>query len=78
MPSTNGPHPLADRLRAFSQGRLDETDSAAVEAHLVDCPRCCEALEGMKEPDAFLSRVKAAGPRGADEWLGPSPIPVAS
>jgi urea transport system substrate-binding protein len=67
-----------DRLQAFFQGRLDETDSAAVEAHLVDCPRCCEALEGMKEPDAFLSRVKAAGPRGAGEPLGPSSIAVAS
>src|SRR5262249_42042473 len=78
MSSTNGPHPPADRLRAFSQGRLDDTDSAAVEAHLVDCLRCCEALEGMKEPDAFLSWVKAAGPRGADERPGPSSIPVAS
>ncbi len=78
MPSTNGPHPPADRLRAFFQGRLDDTGSAAVEAHLVDCPRCCEALAGMKEPDAFLSRVKAAGPRGADGLLGPSSIPVAS
>jgi urea transport system substrate-binding protein len=78
MPSTSGPHPPADRLQAFSQGRLDDTDSAAVEAHLVDCPRCCEALEGMKGPDAFLSRVKAVGPRGAEELLGRSSIPVAS
>src|SRR4051812_28749163 len=71
MPSANGSHPIEDRLRAFSQGRLDDTEATAIEAHLADCPPCCEALERMQEIDTFLSPLKGAGLTGPDA-PGPS------
>ncbi len=68
----DGIHPTADQLRAFTLGRLDDIGSAEIEAHLGGCPRCCEALAGLDTPDAFQSRIKAAG-RPADAPDASSP-----
>jgi urea transport system substrate-binding protein len=73
----DGFHPPANRLRDFALGRLSEADSASIEAHLVDCPQCCEALEGAAESDAFLARLKMAGPPGVERPPGPSANQVA-
>jgi urea transport system substrate-binding protein len=70
-------HPAADRLRDFSLGRLTAADSAAIEAHLVDCPHCWEVLTEMDDRDGLLSRLRAAGPRDANKPPGQAPTPVA-
>jgi anti-sigma factor RsiW len=61
MKRHNGAHPVADRLRAFSLGQLDEKDSSVIETHLADCPHCCEVLARLDEQDLFQSKLKAAG-----------------
>jgi formylglycine-generating enzyme required for sulfatase activity len=66
MTPTNGRRPEADRLQAFSLGRLSDTDSAAIEAHLADCPSCCQVLAGLDDRDRFLCKLKAVGRRGAE------------
>jgi formylglycine-generating enzyme required for sulfatase activity/tRNA A-37 threonylcarbamoyl transferase component Bud32 len=66
MTPTNGCHPEADRLKAFSLGRLSDTDSAAIENHLADCPPCCQVLAGLDDRDGFLAKLKAVGRRGAE------------
>jgi urea transport system substrate-binding protein len=75
---SDAPHPATDRLRDFSIGRLTAADSAAIETHLVACPHCCEMLTGMDDRDVLLSRLRGAGPQGANKPSGPAPIPAAS
>ncbi len=38
------PHPTAGQLAAFAEGRLDQTEAAAVVAHLAACAPCRQAL----------------------------------
>src|SRR5262249_39671178 len=62
-------HPSLDSLRLFGTGRLSADEAAGVEAHVSDCPECCQVLRGV--PDAsFMVRVgdppspRAAPPSG--------------
>jgi serine/threonine protein kinase/WD40 repeat protein/tetratricopeptide (TPR) repeat protein len=59
-------HPTIDELAAFHLGRLDENACAAIEAHLVDCPHCCDRLGELGSPsDPFLARLQALPGRDA-------------
>ena len=54
-------HPDADRLRAFVQGRLNDTDSADLEAHLAECSACTDQLAQVDAvPDMLLARLLSA------------------
>jgi WD40 repeat protein len=55
-------HPNAEQLQAFAQGRITAAELAAVQAHLEGCPSCCSNLEAAGQEDAFLSRLRLAGP----------------
>src|SRR5262245_30033659 len=58
-------HPPTEQLRAFFLGRSNDADTADIEAHIADCPNCCEVLVGLTELDAFQARLLAVGRRPA-------------
>jgi serine/threonine protein kinase len=64
-------HPSPQELAAFGLGDLDEQTAAALEAHLADCPLCCEALENLKA-DTFVARLRETTACSA-ETLPPPP-----
>jgi hypothetical protein len=76
MRPTNGWHPEANRLKEFSLGRLSDTDSAVIEAHIADCASCCEVLAGLRDPDAFLAKLKVARRRQSALGSTPQGLPV--
>jgi WD40 repeat protein len=45
MVMTESGHPLAEKLTAFALGRLDDAESAEIEAHLATCTVCQQILE---------------------------------
>src|SRR5262245_26752233 len=63
-------HPSLDCLRLFGTGRLSADEAAGVEAHVSDCPECCQVLRGVPD-DSFIVLVRdstssrAASPSGA-------------
>src|SRR5437879_4766380 len=75
-------HPDRDRLAAFASGRLDDRDSAEIEAHLADCDDCRVVLESLPE-DSLVDQLRAAGSVGGgppdttptQPWAGPAPGP---
>jgi hypothetical protein len=58
-------HPAADQLTAFGLGKLGESESAAVEAHLADCATCRLALESPPD-DSLLTLARTAREPGAE------------
>ena len=40
-------HPNLDSLRRFGSGQLSAAEAAGVEAHVDDCPECCQVLRGV-------------------------------
>jgi uncharacterized protein (TIGR03067 family) len=58
-------HPAADQLTAFGLGKLGESDSAVIEAHLADCATCRVALESQPA-DSLLALARAAREPGAE------------
>src|SRR5579859_4224045 len=77
-PSTTQ-HPSADRLRAFSQGRVSPDELAHVQAHLEDCPTCCETLAKVgDDDDAFLARLRRADKTPAAGSAGEPLAPAAA
>src|SRR5262245_46962484 len=52
-------HPSLDCLSLFGTGQLSADEAAAVEAHVSDCPECCEALRGVAD-DSFAALVRRA------------------
>jgi WD40 repeat protein/tetratricopeptide (TPR) repeat protein len=71
MNPTTSQHPTADRLRAFSQGRVSPAELANIQAHLEGCPACCAAL-GEADDDLFLARLRRAGPSQSSGPATPS------
>lgn len=55
-------HPAAERLESFVEGVLGAGDRAAVESHLLDCPRCQGAVEDLRSLFAALSRLERFSP----------------
>lgn len=54
-------HPDLERLAEFLNGRLDEAESTAIEAHLKDCRTCCNALaKASSRGDAFVAELASA------------------
>ena len=47
-----GPHPATAELRAYAAGTLPRAEEHRVEAHLLDCERCAELVEGFSMTDA--------------------------
>lgn len=58
-------HPVAEQLVAFSLGKLDEAESAIIEAHLAECDSCRQALESPTA-DSLLALARTARVSGAD------------
>ena len=63
-------HPDADCLSLFGTGQLSADEAAGIEAHVSDCPECCEALRGVAD-DPFAALVRRAtsatpAPRSGD------------
>ena len=54
-------HPPRETLLAYGLGKLDATESVAVEAHIDECEECCETLLGM-DGDTFVEIVRRSGP----------------
>lgn len=52
-----GEHPSADELELFALGRLEESESARLEEHLLVCESC---QKGVRETDAFVLALKQA------------------
>ncbi|MBJ6107491.1 energy transducer TonB [Hymenobacter sp. BT523] len=47
-----GPHPATAELRAYAAGTLSPAEEHRLEAHLLDCKRCAELVEGFAMTDA--------------------------
>src|SRR5262245_65230380 len=52
-------HPGLDRLVAFGQGRLSETELADLSSHLGDCSECRGKVEASGD-DTLISLLRAA------------------
>jgi hypothetical protein len=54
-------HPAAELLRDFVNGQLDDTLSAAIEAHIEQCKSCCQLLVSIsREQDPFIKALASA------------------
>src|SRR5262249_28793164 len=52
-------HPSPDCLSRFGTGQLSADEAVSIEAHVSDCPECCEALRGVAD-DSFAALVRRA------------------
>ncbi len=50
-------HPESDRLEAYVEGTLDDSDHAVVESHLVSCARCQVEVEEWKAMFSALAAL---------------------
>ncbi len=57
-------HPQADKLTAFALGRLDDAESAEIEAHLADCTVCQQVLEDTPA-DSLVETLQEPAPAAA-------------
>jgi anti-sigma factor RsiW len=53
-------HPTPEELSAFGLGQLPPQETAVIEAHITECPPCCETLLGFSEEDTFVALLKEA------------------
>src|SRR5256885_418009 len=70
---TAATHPPAADLQGFALGRLDPEQSAAVEAHLADCPECVAAATAAAG-DSFAAEGAAGTPSRARESVEGQPL----
>jgi len=81
-PLTPGPHPATTELRAYAAGTLAPAEEHRIEAHLLECERCADLVEGFSMTDAgttdqavanlrtrLQARVGTAAP-AATRWAG--------
>src|SRR5262245_44346524 len=59
-------HPDPECLSLFGTGQLGADEAAGIEAHVSDCPECCEALRGVAD-DSFAALVRRAS-SAAPAW----------
>src|SRR5688572_24867861 len=75
--SHNASHPEPTRLSAFARGLLNDTEIGAVETHLLECARCCDAVAGVPEDEfqhlARLAASTCSWPAPADKDATPPP-----
>src|SRR5262245_2668968 len=58
-----GPHPTAETLAAFLDGRLSDDELDALEPHIAACDRCCGVLRQLPNADmAAKLRSHFSGP----------------
>src|SRR5262245_13495386 len=62
-------HPTADAIAAFAHGRLSESDSAEVEAHVTECDSCSRILQ-QQPHDPLLCLVRQPAAAQADRGTG--------
>ena len=72
-----GPHPATAELRAYAAGTLNPSDEHRIEAHILDCERCAELLEGFAMSDAATTDQALAGLRTRLQARVGQPEPVA-
>jgi WD40 repeat protein len=65
MPQPVDAHPPSERLRAFTQGRVEDAELTAIAAHLETCDGCCALLDTLSTADALVSSLQSAA--GGDE-----------
>src|SRR5262245_52826102 len=61
MPEVSAPHPTAQHLADFAQGKLTATRAETVARHLEMCPDCVRGLE-QTSGDSFVDLVRSARP----------------
>jgi anti-sigma factor RsiW len=50
-----GPHPILEKLIAYGDDELDDTEEEKVREHITECATCCELfLNLLKSPVAEL------------------------
>jgi len=50
--------PTQQQLMAFVAGKLNVTESAEIEQHLVDCESCCQLLKMLPDEDTLVSLLR--------------------
>lgn len=73
---------IQELLGAYALDAVSPDEAAAVERHLVDCPRCRSEVEAHRETAASLAHVGMDAPEGvweriADRLGSASPVPPA-
>src|SRR5262245_32876703 len=63
MPEVSAPHPTAQHLADFAQGKLTDARAETVARHLETCPDCVRLLE-QAAGDSFVDLVRSARPSG--------------
>ncbi len=58
---TELPCPRRDELERLLLGDLPEEETAALEEHVADCPRCLETIRALQTEDALVVAVRAGG-----------------
>jgi WD40 repeat protein len=59
MLASTTPHPNANELQAYGQGRLPPDVAAAIEQHVADCDNCCRRIEETPA-DSFVGHLRDA------------------
>jgi len=62
MQSEQLSHPPAERLSAFTLGKLEVAEIDEIESHLTKCDSCCQTLKQIQE-DTFTGVVRACRDR---------------
>jgi anti-sigma factor RsiW len=63
-------HPQAEKLTAFALRRLDDAESAEIEAHLATCSACRQVLEDTPA-DSLVETLQEPAPAAAAESAEP-------
>ncbi|HEX8507455.1 MAG TPA: energy transducer TonB [Hymenobacter sp.] len=77
---TPGPHPATGELRAYAEGTLAPAEQQRIEAHMLDCERCADVVDGFSMTDAATTDQAVAALRNRlQARVGtPEPQPLAS
>ncbi len=58
-----GPHPATAELRAYADGTLAHAEQHRIEAHVLDCKRCADLIDGFSMSDAATTDQAVAALR---------------